>query len=343
MKKLKLLLVICAVALLSGCYKFDAKMKITEDKKVNLEVIYGQTKMTAVEEETTEETLTTTAVEENTEATTNEETTEENKNIDDTENGDTDITTTGENDTETTTATIDCNALASQFGNGWSAEAYSDDKFEGCKFTKSYASIDDISGTKDVVVEFAKMGNGELDDTQLFKKSGDKYSAHFKFSMGDQTKDSKDMITDEIKKSFELKYTVELPFKNLSNNATKVENDGKTLIWELDPLANTDIKFSFNFTGKSGLPWLYIGIGAGALLVIIVICVIASKGKKCDGSNCNCEKKEEVVEPVVEETVEEVANEVVEEAAPIEETVETEEVQEETTEEVVEENTEDNQ
>lgn len=294
MKKVKLLLVICAVALLSGCYKFDAKMKITEDKKVEFDVIYGTAKMSSVEDDEEKET----------------ETENDDTPLVISNNESEDLTTGEDDDLEMTTSSMDCNESAKALGAGWTGEKYSDDKFEGCKFHKTYASIDEITGDKEVVVEFAKMGSGSLDDKQLFSKSGDKYSAHFKFSMEDQTKDSKDMLTDEVKKSFELKYSVELPFKNLSNNATKVENDGKTLIWELDPTKNTDIKFSFNFTGKSEskIPWLYIGIGAGALLVIIVICMVASKGKKCECSNCNCENKVEepkTVEPVAEPVVEE--------------------------------------
>ena len=51
MKKFKLLLIIGAVALLSGCYKFDGQMKISEDGKMDFEIIYGEQKLMSVEDD----------------------------------------------------------------------------------------------------------------------------------------------------------------------------------------------------------------------------------------------------------------------------------------------------
>ena len=345
MKKLRLLLVICAVALLSGC-KYEYKMKITEDKKVNFEFTYGIPKDYAVEDE---EEVKTTAIEEET-----PEVTTTGIEDDDDDLTTEDITTIGGDDSSFSYKP-NCNDLKEKLGEGWTVEEYSDEKVVGCKMSITYDSIDAISGDKEVVVELVNVSEGQLDDKQLFTKNGDKYSAHFKFGIKDLMDSSKeemqgmDQLVSLMLATAELNYTVELPYKNLSNNATTVSKDGKTLTWKLATDKNTDIKYSFNFTGKeeSKIPWLYIGIAGGALLVIIIIIIIVSKCKKCDCSNCSCDKKEvvnqqpkveEVTEPVIEEVKEEIVEPVVETAEPVVEEVTEEVVEPEVEEPKTEEN-----
>ena len=344
MKHLKFLLVICALALLSGCYKFEAKMTITEDKKMDFEVIYAMynadSLMGGLETEGTE-TGTLENENENEESATIEgeelptgletvETTEEKPLEGDINEN---VTTIGSEDS----LKINCDEIKTSLGEGWTVEEYSDVEYKGCKLKKSYASIDDISGSKEVVVDLTKLGEGSFDDKQLFKKSGNKYSANFKFTIDEES--SKQAA--QYKDLFKMSYTVSLPTKNTSNNATKVEDDGKTLIWEIAPDKTTEIKYSFKL-GEGGceIPWLYIGIGAGALVLIIIIILIVKgckKNCKCDCSNCDCAKEEKVEEvaPVVEEPK-------VEEVTPVVEEPKVEEpINEEVTEQVSE-NTEEN-
>ena len=333
MKNLKFLLVICAVALLSGCYKFEAKMTIKDDKQMDFEIVYGIYNTDSLmegfgtEEETTEE-----------ETTGEEETTigEETTTIE----GEEETTLDLEDDEDITgdLTSIDCDEIKNNLGEGWTVEEYQDTEYKGCKIKKSYASIDDISSSKDVVVELTNITDGKFDDKQMFKKSGNKYSANFRFTVDE----SQSEMIEQYKSLFKLSYVVELPSKNTSNNATKVENDGKTLIWEITPEKTTDIKFSFKL-GKSEFPWLYVGIAAGAVVLIVVIILIVcgcKKNCKCNCSNCECTNNEPKEENKVEETpvVEEPVEEVNEPA--VEETPVTEEPVEEVTEAAVEENTE---
>lgn len=250
-------------------------------------------------------------------------------------NDDESLTTEEESDDSLLNTTkINCDELQAQLTT-WKVEVYDDGTNKGCKLHKSYSSIDDISNDKEVSVELLGILKGKFDDTQLFTKNNDKYTAHFTFNMDTLVKESgeeMDEMTKAMMSMTEFKYSIELPYKNLSNNASTVENDGKKLTWNLDGTKDNEIKFSFDFKGKKEIPWLYIGIGAGVLLVIIVLCIVLGKGKKCDCSNCTCDKKEEnntKAEPTVEvkeETV--IENEKPEEAE--------EPVIEETTEEVVE-------
>ena len=250
-------------------------------------------------------------------------------------NDDESLTTEEESDDSLLNTTkIDCDELQAQLTT-WKVEVYDDGTNKGCKLHKTYSSIDDISNDKEVSVELLGILKGEFDDTQLFTKNNDKYTAHFTFNMDTLVKESGEEMDEMTKAMMSMagfKYSIELPYKNLSNNASTVENDGKKLTWTLDGTKDNEIKFSFDFNGKKEIPWLYIGFGAGALLVIIVLCIVLGKGKKCDCSNCTCDKKEvddTPVEPALEKTEEPVIEnekpEVVEEPVVEEVTEETEE------------------
>jgi len=247
MKKFKLLLILFAGILLTGCYKYEAKMEITKDKKLNFEVIYA--------------------------------------------------TMITNNDDDETNKAINCSDLNTKLGDAWTYEKYKDEKYEGCKLKKQYANIDDISTENDITVELSKIGDGVFEDKWLFKKVDDTYYASYKFSVGEQSEESKSDL-ENMKNMFDLKYIVKLPEKSLSNNATTIEDDGKTLIWELDVSKDTDINYSFTLsevidTKTSDIPWLYIGIAAGVVVIIVVVFIVC-KGKKCDCSNCKCEENKKI-------------------------------------------------
>lgn len=76
--------------------------------------------------------------------------------------------------------------------------------------------------------------------------------------------------------NLDLSFTVKLPTAPISNNATKTENDGKTLIWTLTSSDLNSIEFEFELYN-----YLYMGIMGGAvLLLIVLIIIIISKKKK---------------------------------------------------------------
>ena len=80
--------------------------------------------------------------------------------------------------------------------------------------------------------------------------------------------------------NLDLSFTVKLPTAPISNNATKTENDGKTLIWTLTSSDLNSIEFEFELYN-----YLYMGIMGGAILLLIVLIIIIiiikkKKGKK---------------------------------------------------------------
>lgn len=77
----------------------------------------------------------------------------------------------------------------------------------------------------------------------------------------------------------EFKFTVNLPEKAISNNATKTDNDGKTLVWNIENNKKTTIEFTFELKNMTNYYILYGGIAAGVIIVIIIIMMIIKKRK----------------------------------------------------------------
>lgn len=77
----------------------------------------------------------------------------------------------------------------------------------------------------------------------------------------------------------QMNFTVNLPYKAINNNATKVDNYGQTLTWNLLDNEGKNIEFEFELYNMTNI---YIAIGIGALLIIIIIILIIKKikGKK---------------------------------------------------------------
>lgn len=78
----------------------------------------------------------------------------------------------------------------------------------------------------------------------------------------------------------EFSYIVNLPEKALTNNATNVSSDGKTLTWSLMQSQMSNIEFSFELKNMTNYYILYGGIAAAVIIVIIIIITIIKKGKK---------------------------------------------------------------
>ena len=77
--------------------------------------------------------------------------------------------------------------------------------------------------------------------------------------------------------SLDLKMKVNLPYKALSNNATTVEADGKTLTWDLLKLESDTIEFEFELYNTNNI---IITIVLMIVVVILIGIIIRSKRKK---------------------------------------------------------------
>ncbi len=92
-------------------------------------------------------------------------------------------------------------------------------------------------------------------------------------------------LTDLLK-DFNMTFTVNLPYAAISNNATSVENNGKTLVWDLLKFEEDNMQFQFELFNMTNI---YIAGGVGALLllifIILIIRSIAKKHKKANSTD----------------------------------------------------------
>ena len=70
----------------------------------------------------------------------------------------------------------------------------------------------------------------------------------------------------------EFKYAINLPYAAISNNATNVSNDGKSLTWNLASSGTSEINFSFPIYNLNNI---LIIIGGFIVLVIIIIVILS--------------------------------------------------------------------
>ena len=111
---------------------------------------------------------------------------------------------------------------------GWTLEKYSEDGYQGFVITKNDVPFAEINTVINKTSENTNQG-GNFSIT----KDGIKY--HLKWQVfGDSNKSSASQIAPYITQSGGyMKFTLNLPSKPVSSNATHVSNDGKTLEWDL--------------------------------------------------------------------------------------------------------------
>lgn len=324
MKKIsKILLSILVVMGLTGCVKYNVSMGVNDDKSVDFEVIYAaDIKVTESFNELSDD----------------------------------------ESSKETTNSSDDSGVKKEDYNwlseKGYKVEDYkeSTDKsvYVGVKISKTFKSIDDITKSEDKQIDINLMFDDKekFDDSQLFSKTGNIYKANIIFDMSEDSEKNETREDDAIDTSnlqnallstMDLKYTVKLPTKALSNNATIVSEDGKTLTWILEYNKKNEIQYTFeideNIASKkskdsaqpttgaiSGNMTLYIVIGALAVVVIVLIVLLTRKKDKGNTINTSnvivgetipenaeetqaVEPKEISVEESIDEAVEEESNE----------------------------------
>lgn len=156
----------------------------------------------------------------------------------------------------------------------WTKEKYEKDGFKGYTFTSKTLKLDDLTGDKSSS-NYDIFSDEKIDNAKLFIKNGSVYKSNFS---GDMSKDDSLKNTSSYSSSmdlFEITFSVTLPTKPKSHNATKVSDDGKTLTWDLTK--ESDIQFEFSM-GPNIL--LYAGIVVLVVVVIAVVVIIVSGTRK---------------------------------------------------------------
>lgn len=159
--------------------------------------------------------------------------------------------------------------------NGWEVRDYSDEGYNGFIVSKKNVDIKDINDTMKKTSENTNQGGN-------FNISRDGLNYTLKWQVyTDSDKSSREQVTPYIKKSGGyMKFTLNLPSKPISSNATSVSNDGKTLEWDL---LNLDESGSIEVTySLISLPLIIIAAASllAVIIAVIVIIVVVNKKKK---------------------------------------------------------------
>ena len=159
--------------------------------------------------------------------------------------------------------------------------------------SQQFDQIDDISSSDDVTVCLGSLFNGEEDNIFFVKKENDTYQANFVWD--DQENFDENYADYDFSDYMTYVYEVTLPQPAISNNATEVSSDGKTLTWNVNQAQSNDIQYEFSFVNQveekavsntfslsdDTLKIISIGLMAGGSIgLIIVFIVLAKKSKK---------------------------------------------------------------
>lgn len=304
MKKFcKILMVVVMIFGLTGCVKYNVNMGINADKSVTLEMIYGvnASLMSSFggddEDEQSQDQDDYEGFQKMLESSGGNLSLSGSSSGDDSDlevvpssDDDWSWATDDEDDESNDVNKEDFSFLESK---GYKVDEYSETTdsgtITGVKITKTFENIDDITKETKKVVDMVNMFSAEnadsFDDSQFFYKNGDNYKASLKFDLS-EGESSDGVDTSMYESYFDFKYQVILPTKAVSNNATSVSDDGKTLTWNLSMTTPTNVEFEFNFGEKSNV-LLYSLIGVGVVAVVAMVIVIATKSKKTPKNNGN--------------------------------------------------------
>lgn len=184
--------------------------------------------------------------------------------------------------------------------DGYTIKKYSKDKMTGYTVTKKISNIDDISDTKEVKGDLSLKKSGEklftvkkgfFKNTYTAKlKSSDSSSVSNQMNTNTTTDKDEDEEEDNTSSSLtdatnalgdysnamssmDMSFKITLPDKPISNNASEVSKDGKTLTWNLlEGKDSIDFEFSlYNMTNIIIVAVAGVVVIAGAVVLIVVV------------------------------------------------------------------------
>lgn len=150
--------------------------------------------------------------------------------------------------------------------SGFTTSKYIVDDRVGHILTKDFTNIDDVSSKKQLAsVDATKalLENGEYIFTVKKGIFMNKYYATF------NVKDFVDYLdVDESKvKDATLEFSLVLPYKAITSNATNVSRNGRNLVWNLSNLNDNQIYFEFKLYNLTNV---YIVLGGVALIGLLM-------------------------------------------------------------------------
>ncbi len=266
MKKSLYILTIFIVAIcLSGCVKYNANMEIKKDKSMDFSIVYAMDTQYFGDQEVLTEENRKELEEEGFKVTDYQEDTMKGftltksiKNIDE-------LSTTENTDYSLSNIEEDKDKEMFKVEKGFFKNKY----IANFKFDTEDSAITEEETSDGTITD------GYSDGT--IEENPDSYSDFPMDSTEGYNDSSMDDFSNMATSNLDLSLNVTLPYQAISNNATKTENDNKTLSWDLTSSEIETINFEFELYNMTNI---YLTIGGIALLIIIIIVVTVIKHKK---------------------------------------------------------------
>lgn len=266
MKKSLYILTIFIVAIcLSGCVKYNANMEIKKDKSMDFSIIYAMDTQYFGDQEVLTEENRKELEEEGFKVTDYQEDTMKGftltksiKNIDE-------LSTTENTDYSLSNIEEDKDKEMFKVEKGFFKNKY----IANFKFDTEDSAITEEETSDGTITD------GYSDGT--IEENPDSYSDFPMDGTEGYNDSSMDDFSNMATSNLDLSLNVTLPYQAISNNATKTENDNKTLSWDLTSSEIETINFEFELYNMTNI---YLTIGGIALLIIIIIVVTVTKHKK---------------------------------------------------------------
>ncbi len=266
MKKSLYILTIFIVAIcLSGCVKYNANMEIKKDKSMDFSIVYAMDTQYFGDQEVLTEENRKELEEEGFKVTDYQEDTMKGftltksiKNIDE-------LSTTENTDYSLSNIEEDKDKEMFKVEKGFFKNKY----IANFKFDTEDSAITEEETSDGTITD------GYSDGT--IEENPDSYSDFPMDSTEGYNDSSMDDFSNMATSNLDLSLNVTLPYQAISNNATKTENDNKTLSWDLTSSEIETINFEFELYNMTNI---YLTIGGIALLIIIIIVVTVTKHKK---------------------------------------------------------------
>lgn len=261
-KKIKFLVLLMAVVLLTGCVKMDVTMEIKNDKSMNFSMIYAVSKeldeynTSSDEEQIKEYENKGFYVEKyDKDGKSGYKITKQYKNIDD-------ISTEGALEkVDMTEALSNDNQYMFTIKKGFLKNTYSASYNFNTSGYESNGFESEYYDTCEYRLTGFSCGPDVVQDQEANRAAYEEYVKYQQKQMS------------EFTEGMDLKFNLKLPNKVKSSNATSVTNGGKNLVWDLSK--TSDVVFEFEVYNMTNV-YIAIGVGIG-IAFILFICIISMK------------------------------------------------------------------
>ncbi len=163
--------------------------------------------------------------------------------------------------------------------NGYTVTDYEDDNNFGYVVKASIKDIDTVSQSDNIKINLYDLLYSDIqNELYIFSREENllknKYTADYYVNLTDAITNNSNILGSLVNPpAVSYTFKLKLPEKSLSNNATEVSADGKTLTWNFSNImtGTNNINFSFELYNKQVVYVLYGIIGLVILIILSII------------------------------------------------------------------------